>query len=71
MAISNSVTLLIIFQPLSKTKISGNSHLLQLLSYVVRKIYCGRRLSFKIQLKIEYFLLYTGSRKVLENIPGR
>ena len=30
-----SVTLLIIFQTLSKTQISGNSHLLQLLSYVV------------------------------------
>ena len=37
MAISNSVTLLIIFQTLSKTHISGNSHLLQLLSYVVWK----------------------------------
>ena len=30
---------------------------------------CGGRLSFKTQLKIEYLLPYTGSRKVLENIP--
>ena len=28
-------------------------------------------MSFKIQLKIEYLLPYTDSRKVLENIPGR
>ena len=28
-------------------------------------------MSFKIQLKIEYLLPYTGSRKVLENIPAR
>jgi hypothetical protein len=34
------------------------------------KDHCGGRLSFKTQLKIEYLLLYTGSRKVLENIPG-
>ena len=27
-------------------------------------------MSFKIQLKIEYLLPYTGSRKVLENIPA-
>ena len=26
-------------------------------------------MSFKIQLKIEYLLPYTGRRKVLENIP--
>jgi hypothetical protein len=30
----------------------------------------GGRLSFKTQLKIEYLLPYTGSRKVLVNIPG-
>ena len=36
----------------------------------VKKIHCGRRLSFKIQLKIQYLLPYTGSRKVLENIPA-
>ena len=30
---------------------------------------CGGRSSFKTQLKIEYLLPYTGSRKVLENIP--
>ena len=34
MAISNSVTLLIIFQILRKTQISGYSHSLQLFSYV-------------------------------------
>ena len=28
------------------------------------------RSSLKIQLKIEFFLLYTCSTKVLENIPG-
>jgi hypothetical protein len=33
------------------------------------KDHCGGRLSFKTQLKIEYLLPYTGSRKVLENIP--
>ena len=74
MAISNFVTLLIIFQTLSKTQISGNSHLLQLLSYVLmwcEKIHCRSRLSFKIQLKNEYLLPYTGSRKVLENIPDQ
>jgi hypothetical protein len=32
------------------------------------KNHCGGRLSFKTQLKIEYLLPYTGSRKVLENI---
>jgi hypothetical protein len=35
----------------------------------VKKNNCGGRLSFKTQVKIEYLLLYTGSRKVLENIP--
>jgi hypothetical protein len=34
------------------------------------KNHCGGRLSFKTQLKIEYLLPYTGSRKVLENIPA-
>jgi hypothetical protein len=33
------------------------------------KNHSGGRLSFKTQLKIEYLLPYTGSRKVLENIP--
>jgi hypothetical protein len=33
------------------------------------KNHCGGRLSFKTQLKIEYLLPYTDSRKVLENIP--
>jgi hypothetical protein len=32
---------------------------------------CGGRLSFKTQLKIEYLLQYTSSRKVVENIPAR
>ena len=36
---------------------------------IVKKNHCGGRLSFKTQLKIEYLLPYTGSRKVLENIP--
>jgi hypothetical protein len=36
----------------------------------MKKNHCGGRLSFKTQLKIEYLLPYTGSRKVLENIPA-
>ena len=39
------------------------------LHQIVKKNYCAGRLSFKTQLKIEYLLPYTGSRKVLENIP--
>ena len=34
------------------------------------KNHCGGKLSFKTQLKIEYLLPYTGSRKLLENITA-
>jgi hypothetical protein len=37
---------------------------------IVKKNHCGGRLSFKTQLKIEYLLPCTGSRKVLENNPA-
>ena len=47
MAIGNSVTLLTIIQTLSKTQISGNSHLLQLLSYVVWKNSLWKEIEFQ------------------------
>ena len=47
------------------------SHLRRWLPDVVWKNHCGGWLSFKTQLKIEYLLPYTGSRKVLENNPKK
>jgi hypothetical protein len=44
---------------------------LHLKNQIVKKNHCGGRLSFKTQLKIEYLLQYTSSRKVVENIPAR
>ena len=47
MAISNSVSLLITFQTLSKTQIAENSHSLQLLSYVVLKNSLWKKIEFQ------------------------
>ena len=47
MANSNSVNLIIIFQTLSKTQISGNWHLLQLLSHEVQKNSLWKKIEFQ------------------------